>query len=471
MNKTSIKQIHQDLLAKKISCEDLIKNYLNEIDKLDGQIKAFLEVFKDEALQEAKKVDLKIKNGEPLGTLEGIPVAIKDNLLYEGHLSSSGSKILENYVGSYTATAVKKLKEAGAIIIGRTNMDEFAMGSSTENSAYGVTRNPYDLKRVPGGSSGGSAAAVATNMSVLSLGSDTGGSIRQPAAFCGVVGLKPTYGAVSRFGLMAMSSSLDQIGPFANNVEDAQILFNVIKGKDKKDATSKDFQDKKNKTIAGLKIGLPKEYFAKGLDKKIEKNILQTLDLLKKAGAEIKEVSLPNTEHALAAYYLIMPAEVSSNLARFDGIRFGLSLDKEVENLAEVYKKSRAQGFGAEAKRRIMLGTFALSSGYFDAYYKKARQVQELIRQDFDNVFKEVDYLITPTTPTTAFKIGEKSSDPLEMYLSDIYTVSVNLAGLPAISVPNGMVEKLPVGLQIIGQHFDEHNLFSVAQYIEEINK
>ncbi|MCX6779237.1 MAG: amidase family protein [Candidatus Magasanikbacteria bacterium] len=428
MNKISIKQIHQDLLAKKISCENLIKNHLDEIEKLDGQIKAFLEVFKTEALLEAKKVDIKIKNGEPLRVLEGIPVAIKDNMLFEGHIASSGSKILENYVSPYTATAIKKLKEAGAIIIGRTNMDEFAMGSSTENSAYGVTRNPYDLKRVPGGSSGGSAAAVAASMSVISLGSDTGGSIRQPAAFCGVVGLKPTYGAVSRYGLMAMSSSLDQIGPFANNVEDAQILFSVIKGKDQKDATSKDFQDSKIKTIKGLKIGLPKEYFSKGLDKKVEKNILQTLELLKNSGAEVREVSLPNTGYALAAYYLIMPAEVSSNLARFDGIRFGLSLNKEVKDLTEVYKKSRA-------------------------------------------LFQEVDCLITPTTPTTAFKIGEKSSDPLEMYLSDIYTVSVNLAGLPAISIPNGVIEGLPAGLQIIGKHFDEHNLFSIAKYIEEINK
>ncbi|HPV70744.1 MAG TPA: Asp-tRNA(Asn)/Glu-tRNA(Gln) amidotransferase subunit GatA [Candidatus Magasanikbacteria bacterium] len=471
MEKLTIKQIHQDLVNKKISCQDLIKQYLSEIEKFDGEIRALLEVFKEEALAEAKLVDEKIKKGEALKSLDGIPVIIKDNLLYAGHHCSAGSKVLENYVAPYTATAVQKLKEAGAIILGRSNMDEFAMGSSTENSAYGVTKNPYDLERVPGGSSGGSAAAVAANFCVASLGSDTGGSIRQPAAFCGVVGLKPTYGAVSRYGLMAMSSSLDQVGPMANTLADTREIFEAIMGQDEKDATSKELPTLREKTLKGLKIGLPKEYFAKGLDPQIEKNILQTIEKLKQAGAKIKSVSLPSAEYALAAYYLIMPAEVSSNLARFDGMRYGLSLKDQAANLIDVYKNSRAQGFGSEAKRRIILGTFSLSSGYFDAYYKKALQVQELIKQDFEKVFQEVDCLITPTTPTVAFKIGEKNNDPLQMYLSDIYTVSVNLAGLPALSLPNGLVDKMPVGLQIIGPHFTEHFLFSVGEQIEKINK
>lgn len=471
MEKLSIKQIQQDLVNHKISCQELVENYLAEIKKFDKEIKAVLEVFEKESLAEAKEVDEKIKRGEALKSLEGIPVMIKDNLLYTGHHCSSGSKILENYTAPYTATVVQKLKEAGAIILGRTNMDEFAMGSSTENSAYGVTRNPYNLERVPGGSSGGSAAAVAANFCVASLGSDTGGSIRQPAAFCGVVGLKPTYGAVSRYGLMAMSSSLDQIGPFAKTIADTREIFEAIIGRDHQDATSKDFSVVKEKKLKDLKIGLPKEYFAKGLDPQIEKNILQTVEKLKAGGAKVKEVSLPSAEYALAAYYLIMPAEVSSNLARFDGIRYGLSAKDESASLTDVYTNSRAQGFGAETKRRIMLGTFALSSGYFDAYYKKALQVQELIRQDFVKVFKEVDCLITPTTPTIAFKVGEKNNDPLQMYLSDIYTVSVNLAGLPALSIPNGLVDKMPVGLQIISPHFTEHFLFSVGEQIEKLNK
>ena len=471
MEQLTITKIKQNLLDRKISCEDLITSCFDEIEKFDKEIHAFLEVFKKEALVQAKNVDKKIKKGEPLKALEGVPIAIKDNMLYAGHRATSGSKILENYVSPYSATVVQKLKEAGAIIMARTNMDEFAMGSSTENSAYGVTKNPYDLEKVPGGSSGGSAAAVAARMCLGALGSDTGGSIRQPASFCGVVGLKPTYGAVSRYGLMAMSSSLDQIGPLANTVEDAKDIFQVISGRDKNDATSKNFQLGENNKIKDLKIGLPQECFAKGLDSKIQKNILQTVELLKEKGAQIKTISLPNFEQALAAYYLIMPAEVSSNLARFDGIRFGLSEKKESANLMDIYKKSRAKGFGAEVKRRIMLGAFSLSSGYYDAYYKKARQVQELIRQDFLQVFREVDCLITPTAPSVAFKIGEKNNDPLQMYLSDIYTVSVNLAGLPAISVPNGLVDKLPVGLQIIAPHFAEHILFSVGQQIELINK
>lgn len=470
MEKLTIRQIQKKLLDKKITCQKLVKDYLDNIAKQDGEVHAFLEVFEKEALVEAKKVDEKIKKGEKIKPLEGITIALKDNLLYEGHIASAGSKILENFVSPYTATAVKKLKEAGAIIIGRTNMDEFAMGSSTENSAYGITRNPCDLERVPGGSSGGSAAAVAAGMCTAALGSDTAGSIRQPAAFCGITGLKPTYGAVSRYGLMAMASSLDQIGPLANNIEDTKILFEIIKGQDEKDATSKKFKGLKEKSLKDLIIGLPKEYFAKGLDAEIEKNILKTVELLKKEGAKVKEVSLPSSEFALAAYYLITPAEVSSNLARFDGIRYGLSVREKGSRLIDVYKKSRAMGLGAEAKRRIMLGAFALSSGYYDAYYKKAKQVQNLIKEDFENVFKEVDCLITPTAPTVAFKIGEKNNDPLQMYLSDVYTAPVNLAGLPALSLYNGLVNKLPVGLQIIGPHFSENLLLSIGEKIEKIN-
>jgi len=465
----SITSIHNSLIKKQLSCQELIKSYLDKIKKNDGKIHAFLEVFGDEAKAKAKEIDAKIAKKEKIGLLEGVPIALKDNLLYKNYIASSGSKILEKYVAPYSATVVKKLEDAEAIFIGRANMDEFAMGSSTENSAYGPTKNPHDLSRVPGGSSGGSAAAVAAEMCVAALGSDTGGSIRQPAAFCGIVGLKPTYGAISRYGLIAMSSSLDQIGPLAKTVEDVEIIFNAIKGPDVKDATS--LETKSEKATKKIKIGIPKDYFVSGLDPQIKKNILATVEKIKKDGAEIKEISLPHTDYALAAYYLIMPAEVSSNLARFDGVKYGLSSRDKAKNLLEMYNKTRANGFGAEAKRRIILGTFALSSGYYDAYYKKARQVQEIIKQDFVKAFKDVDFLITPTTPTTAFKLGEMTNDPLTMYLSDIFTVSVNLAGLPAISIPNGMIDKLPVGLQIIGRPFEEKNLFELGKIIEKYAK
>ncbi len=473
MPKNSITSIHNSLIKKQLSCQELVKSYLDKIKKDDKKIHAFLEVWGDEAKAKAKADDAKITKKEKIGLLEGIPIALKDNLLYKNHIASSGSKILENFVAPYSATVVKKLEDSGAIFIGRTNMDEFAMGSSTENSAFGPTKNPHDLSRVPGGSSGGSAAAVAGEMCAAALGSDTGGSIRQPAAFCGLVGLKPTYGAVSRYGLMAMSSSLDQIGPLTNSVEDAEIIFNAIKGRDIKDATScviaNPKEVKQSRPGSGkIKIGLPKEYFIAGLDPQIKKNILATVKKLEDDGAEIKEISLPHTDYDLAAYYLIMPAEVSSNLARFDGVKYGLSVRNKAKNLLEMYNQTRAQGFGAEAKRRIILGTFALSSGYYDAYYKKARQVQEIIRQDFVKAFKDVDYLITPITPTTAFKLGENTDDPLTMYLSDIFTVSVNLAGLPAISIPNGTIDGLPVGLQIIGKPFEENNLFELGKTIEQ---
>ena len=463
----TIAEIQKSFKNKELSCVELVKSCLKKIKKEDGEIHAFLEVFEDEALAEAKKVDEKISQKKKLGVLEGVPVAIKDNLMYRGHRVSAGSRILENYVAPYSATAVEKLKSAGAIILGRTNMDEFAMGSSTENSAYGPTKNPRDTKRVPGGSSGGSAAAVAAGFVPVALGSDTGGSIRQPASFCGVAGLKPTYGAVSRYGLIAMSSSLDQIGPIANTAEDAQIVFDVIKGVDSKDATSVKEQRTKNKEqVKNLKVGIPKEYFIKGTDSVVKERVEEAIEKFKKMGAKIQEVSLPHTEYALAAYYLIMPAEVSSNLARFDGIRYGLSLNKDAKNLKEVYTKTRARGFGAEPKRRIILGTYALSAGYFDAYYKKARQAQEIIQQDFLNVFKKVDCLFTPTAPSQAFKLGEKTSDPLQMYLEDIFTVSVNLAGLPAISVPVQQKGELPVGLQIIGRPFEENLILDVAKHL-----
>lgn len=465
----SIVEIQKGLKKKDFSCQELVGSCLKKIKKDDGQIRAFLEVFDEEVLKQAKAVDEKIAKKKKLGELEGVPLAIKDNLLYAGHLTSSGSKILEPYVSAYTATAVDKLLKSGAIVLGRTNMDEFAMGSSTENSAYGPTKNPHDLKRVPGGSSGGSAAAVSVGFCPVALGSDTGGSIRQPAAFCGVTGLKPTYGAVSRYGLIAMASSLDQIGAFGATVADTRAVFDVIKGQDIKDSTSKNSNHKSQITkIKNLRIGIPAEYFADGLEPGVEKKIKEAISWYKKQGAKIIDVSLPNTEHALAAYYLIMPAEVSSNLARFDGMRYGLSLRRTAKKLREVYDQTRELGLGAEAKRRIILGTFALSAGYYDAYYKKAKQVQKLIRQDFLNAFKSVDCLLTPTTPTTAFKLGEKVDDPLTMYLSDIYTVSVNLAGLPAISIPAGNIDNLPVGLQIIGPHFSDNFILDIAEKYEQ---
>ncbi|MBI5732073.1 MAG: Asp-tRNA(Asn)/Glu-tRNA(Gln) amidotransferase subunit GatA, partial [Candidatus Magasanikbacteria bacterium] len=447
MTFANINKIKEVLTKKEISCQELISGFLNKIKLEDGKIHAFLEIFEQEAREKAKKVDEKIRKGEKLGELEGMPLALKDNLLYAGHFCSAGSKILRNYVAPYSATAVRQLEEAGSIFLGRTNMDEFAMGSSTENSAYGPTKNPRDLSRVPGGSSGGSAAAVAADFVPAALGSDTGGSIRQPAAFCGTIGLKPTYGAVSRFGLIAMSSSLDQIGPLAKSVSEAELIFNIIKGQDLKDATTKKIPDTKEEKInlKKIKIGIPKEYFGPGLEKEVETAIKKIILQLEEAGAEIKETSLPHTEYALPAYYLIMPAEVSSNLARFDGIRYGLSLREKNGNLEDIYFASRAAGFGAEVKRRIILGTFALSAGYFDAYYKKARETQEIIKQDFSRAFQKVDCLLTPTAPTAAFKLGEKIYDPLTMYLSDIFTVSVNLAGLPALSLPAGSARGLPV--------------------------
>lgn len=447
----TIQKAHHGLLKREFSAQELTENFLNFIEKTDKNIHAFLTLTSDLALKQAKRIDQKIKNGEALSLLEGVPMAVKDNILVGEVKCAAASKILENYQAVYDATIVKKLKEQGAIILGKTNMDEFAMGSSTENSAFGPTKNPHDLKKVPGGSSGGSAAAVASDQCVYALGSDTGGSIRQPASFCDVVGLKPTYGSVSRYGLIAMASSLDQIGPLAKTVEDAEIVFNAIKGKDPLDSTSVESRISKSKfqnekfDIRNLKLGIPREYFIKGIDPEVERNVKKEIKKFEDLGAKIQEISLPHTEYALAVYYLIMPAEVSANLARYDGIRYG---------------KTR-EYFGQEVRRRIMLGTYVLSAGYYDAYYLKAQKVRTLIMQDFQKAFEKVDLIITPTSPIPPFNFGDKTQDPLAMYLADIYTVPVNLAALPALS--------LPPNLQIIGRWFEEEFILNVAKIYERV--
>ncbi len=469
LNELTIKQAHDGLTAKKFTSVELTEACLAQIKKLNKKLNAFITVTEKEALAQASAADKKIAHGGKIGILEGVPVALKDNILVKDTRATVGSKILENYVAAYDATVVEKLKAAGAVILGKTNLDEFAMGASTETSYFGPTKNPHDAARVPGGSSGGSAAAVAANMCIYALGSDTGGSVRQPASFCGVVGMKPTYGAVSRYGLMAMASSLDQIGPITKTAEDAELVFDIIRGRDEMDSTTvEELRSTKQKTkinVKNLKVGVPKEYFVAGMDKDVEKNVRSAIDKLKREGAKIKEVSLPHAKYALAVYYLIVPAEVSANMARYDGIRYGYRTER-AKNLLETYLKTRAEGFGDEVKRRIMLGTYALSAGYHDAYYLQAQKMRTLIRQDFEKVFKEVDCLVMPTAPTTAFKIGEKIDDPLTMYLSDIFTVSANVTGLPAISVPCGEVKKLPVGLQIMTPWFSEEKIFQIAKLI-----
>ncbi len=453
----------------KLSLVENVNHFLKNIeDRKD--LNAFNFVFADEAIETAKNVEQKIKNNSA-GKLAGMVIAIKDVLAYKDHPLTCSSNILKNFTSLYTATAVQKLIDEDAIIIGKTNCDEFAMGSSNENSAFGNVLNPVDKTRVPGGSSGGSAVAVAANLCDVSLGTDTGGSIRQPAAFCGVYGLKPTYGRVSRFGLTAFASSFDSIGPFSKNVEDAALVMGVISGKDENDSTSIE-KETPNYSLSvsngkKLKIGIPKEYFADGLDEEIKTAILNIIDELKLESYEIKEVSLPKTEYTIATYYILTTAEASSNLARFDGARYGFRAN-EYSNLKEMYLNSRTQGFGKEVKRRIMLGTYVLSSGYYDAYYRKAQKVRRLIKEDFDNVFKQVDLLITPTTPTVAFRIGEKSDDPLQMYLSDIYTTSANLAGIPGMSIPIGKnSDNLPIGMQILSQQFEEEKIFQLAIHIQ----
>ena len=465
----TILELHKKLADRKLSSQELTKAYLTAIRKRDKDLHAYLEVTEAQALEDAKRADELLALGESQSLLLGIPLAVKDNILVEGTIRTAASLMLENYTASYDATVIQKLKEAGAVFLGRTNMDEFAMGASTENSAFTPTCNPHDHSRVPGGSSGGSAAAVAANLCVASLGSDTGGSVRQPAAFCGVVGMKPSYGAVSRHGLIAMASSLDQIGPLARSVEDARVLFDVIHGQDSLDSTSLDIAPPtEGLRPRMLKIGVPKEYFVKGIDTALEAKVRDAIGQYEKMGGRIIEISLPHTEYALPAYYIIMPAEVSANLARYDGMRYGFSADSgNAGSIADSYFQSRGKGFGTEVRRRIMLGTYILSAGYYEAYYVRAQKVRTLVAQDFKKAFREVDVIMAPTTPTPAFKIGEKSQDPVAMYLSDIFTVSVNLAGLPAVSVPCGTVSEagssLPVGLQITGNFKHDYDVLEVA--------
>lgn len=481
----NISEIHNGLKNKKFSSKEITEEYLRNIKEQDGTISAFLGVYEDLALKQAQEADELISNGQELKSLSGIPIAIKDNILVEGLPATASSKILKDYVSAYDAGVTTKLKESGAVFIGRTNMDEFAMGSSTENSAVRLTRNPYDTERVPGGSSGGSAAAVASRMSLGALGSDTGGSIRQPASFCGVVGLKPTYGAVSRSGLIAMASSLDQIGPFTRSAEDAGRIFLAIQGKDELDNTTSnvhydesDFFGNNLKGTKQLTIGLPEEYFIDGVEKEVIDGVNESIEKLKSLGINFKKISLPHSKYALSTYYIIMPAEVSSNLARFDGIRYATKeheiLGKEKKSLLDIYLKERGRGFGTETKRRIILGTFVLSSGYYDAYYHKAQKVRALISEDFNNAFKEVDVILGPVTPTRAFKIGEKSNDPLSMYLSDVFTIPANMAGLPAISMPVKKYEigkDLPIGFHMVGKRFREADLINIGRYYEDIDK
>ena len=464
----SIRELHTKITRKEIKPSELVQASLERISATDEQVKAFLYVTGDEALARAQELD---NVPADAGLLYGIPGALKDNMNSKGEPTTCASKILANYRSAYDATVTTRLKEAGAVSVGKTNMDEFAMGSSGENSAYFPTHNPWDLSRVPGGSSSGSAAAVAAGQVLFSLGSDTGGSIRQPAAYCGVVGLKPTYGLVSRFGLVAYASSLDQIGPFTQTVEDNALVLQAIAGHDRYDSTSANlsvpnYLEALAGDIKGLRIGLPKEYFGEGLDPAVREQVERAVKTLESLGAVVGEVSLPHTQYALATYYLLAPAEASSNLARFDGVRYGVRV--EADNLIDMYKNTRAEGFGDEVKRRIMLGTYALSSGYYDAYYLRAQKMRTLIKQDFDTVFADYDVILSPTAPTTAFKLGEQTHDPLTMYLNDIYTITVNLAGIPAISVPCGLANGLPVGLQVMGKAFDEATILRVAHAFEQ---
>ena len=462
LTKLTVISARQALKKGEFTATELTKRSLEVIGEKDAELHAFLEVFED-ALDQAKVSDEKIASGVDLPLL-GIPVAIKDNILFDGHTASAGSKILEKYRATYDSTLIKKLKEAGAIIIGRTNCDEFAMGSSTENSAYGTTKNPIDTSRVPGGSSGGSAVAVSAGMVLASFGSDTGGSIRQPAAFTGIVGMKPTYGRVSRSGLIAMASSLDQIGPFTKTVEEAELLYEIAKGRDAMDSTTisdDTYKLRENKKV----IGVPRSFFESSLDKEVMKNFNNTVDRFKKLGYEVKDIELPHLKYSLAVYYILMPAEVSSNLARFDGVKYGLHVDGD--NSIDDYFKTRGAGFGREVRRRVILGTYVLSSGYYDAYYGQAQNMKKAITDEIREAFNNVDVIITPTTPTPAFKFGEKT-DPLSMYLADIFTVPANITGCPSISIPSGEVNGLPLGLLITADLGSEEKLFATAKDFEK---
>ena len=458
---------------KTLTVPEVVKAFLDNIEKEDEKIKAYITVCKEEALKKADEVQAMFDAEKEMGALAGIPIAIKDNICTKGVRTTCASKMLENFIPPYDASVMKKIEEANAIILGKTNMDEFAMGGSTENSAFFITKNPVNLDKVPGGSSGGSAAAVAGKMAPISLGSDTGGSIREPASFCGIVGMKPTYGLVSRYGLVAFASSLDQIGPFSKTVRDNAVLLTAIAGHDEMDSTSanvenKDYEKALVNDVKGLKIGVPKEYFGEGINEEVRASLEKAIEKYKELGAEVEECSLPITEYALPTYYIIACAEASSNLGRYDGIRYGYRT-KNFESLKDIYKNSRTEGFGDEVKRRIILGTYVLSSGYYDAYYKKAQKVRTLVKKGFEEAFEKYDVLLTPTVPTVAFDIGSKSKNPLEMYMTDILTVSINIAGVPAISIPCGKDSSgMPIGMQLIAKHFNEETLYRAAYTFEQ---
>ena len=466
-------ELHDKLKACEITAVELTESVYERIEAVEPHVKGYLTLTKDIALEQANAADAGFQNGDNMSPLAGIPIAIKDVICTKGVRTTCASKILSNFVPPYDATVMTKLNQQGIVMIGKTNMDEFAMGSSTENSAYQITHNPWDLETIPGGSSGGSAAVVSADTAICSLGSDTGGSIRQPAALCGVVGMKPTYGRISRYGLIAFASSLDQIGPFTKDVTDCALVLNALCGNDEMDSTSvdvpvPDFTQGLINDVQGLKIGVPKEYFTEGLDTEVADKVHAAISVLEKLGASVEEISLPHTEYAIATYYIIAPAEASANLARYDGVRYGYRT-KEPTDLINMYKKTRSEGFGQEVKRRIMLGTFALSAGYQDAYYRKAQKARTLIKSDFDAAFEKVDVIATPTSPTPAFKIGERTADPLQMYLCDVMTTPASHAGLPGISVPCGFVESgLPVGLQLLAAPFDEETLLHVAYTFEQ---
>jgi aspartyl-tRNA(Asn)/glutamyl-tRNA(Gln) amidotransferase subunit A len=473
LHRLTIHELHNLLAKKEVTSREATEALYKRIKAVDKKIGAYLLLTEEEAFRQADQVDHQVAKGEKIGDLTGIPMGLKDILCTEGIRTTCGSRILENYVPFYNGTVVRRLKERNAVFLGKLNMDEFAMGSSTENSGFQITRNPWNLERIPGGSSGGSAAAVAADECIGALGTDTGGSIRQPASCCGVVGLKPTYGRVSRYGLVAFASSLDQIGPITKDVEDCAILMNAISGYDPYDSTSvnvevPDYKESLVKDVKGIRIGIPNEYFIEGIDPDVEKAVTQAVDHFEKCGARVEKISLPHTEYAVAVYYIIATAEASSNLARYDGVKYGLRT-KGYRDLMEMYTQTRAKGFGKEVKRRIILGTYVLSAGYYEAYYRKASQVRTLTRKDFEDAFRQVDVIMAPTAPTPAFRIGEKTENPLQMYLSDIFTIPVNLAGIPAISIPCGFShENLPIGLQIMGKHFDEGMLLRVAYTFEQ---
>ncbi len=469
----TVHEIQEKLKNKELTVTDITKAYVDRINEKEKDVEAFVTTLTDEALEQAKDIQAKINAGEISGDFAGIPIGIKDNMCTKGVRTTCSSKMLENFIAPYDATVVEKLNKENMIDLGKLNMDEFAMGGSTEYSYFKKTRNPWDLNKVPGGSSGGSAAAVAANLVPWALGSDTGGSIRQPASFCGVVGLKPTYGLVSRYGLVAFASSLDQIGPITKDVRDSAMLLNIIAGHDEKDSTSaevekKDYTKCLNNDVKGLKIGIPREFFAEGINEEVKDRLEKIIEEYKNMGAEIEEFSLDIAQYSLATYYIIACAEASSNLGRFDGIRYGYRTP-EFSNLKDIYRKSRSEGFGEEVKRRIILGTYVLSSGYYDAYYKKAQQVRTLVMNEFNKAFEKYDVILTPTAPTAAFDIGSKSNNPLEMYLADICTVSVNIAGLPGISIPVGVnKEGMPVGMQLIGNRFQEEKILHAAYAMEQ---